>query len=563
MRRTFAIRIAVLAAAAWVGLGAHPAAAATLCVAKTGGCYRTIQAALRAAHAGDTIAIGRGTFRGGLHITASVRLVGRGPGRTVIRGGRSVITIGRFGATREPTVSIAGVTVTGGLTHTSPESIPFTGAANVFAAGGGIEIPPNADFSGGATVTITHSMISDNRVAPLVRLPLGPECDTGRCPFAGAFGAGIDSWGTLTLRHTTVARNTARGVASDADGGGIASHLGALVLQDSAVRDNRAIAPIPLGRFAEGGGIYVEGGSLRLSGAAVTGNAARMANDLPAFADDGSLIDMNANSGGVHVAAGPPVHVDHATISRNTVVAVAPKAEPCAFDSAMLVDDSPVVMHDTVIAHNRLVDVVLTLADVGPCGSVFDSDGGTGVLSHIRVAGNTSTVRSSHGAAAVAGAFSVLGSSRHAFRRVTLSDSTIAGNMAIARSGSGSASGFGGGVISNALLTLERVSVVGNRVQASAPTGTEQGGGIWSGVLLTGPPVQLDLLDSIVARNVLVRLPGIARAGGGLFTTAPHRISGTTFSGNDPDACSGCSVQATTADPPPHLVRPRAGRDRS
>ncbi|HEY2789417.1 MAG TPA: hypothetical protein VGI72_08170, partial [Gaiellales bacterium] len=127
MKRAVGIRIAAITAAAWIGIGVHSAAASTLCVAKTGNCYRTIQAALRAAHAGDTIAIGRGTFRGGLHVTTSVRLLGRGPGRTVIRGGGSVITIGRFGATDEPTVSIAGVTVTGGLTHTSPESVAFTG----------------------------------------------------------------------------------------------------------------------------------------------------------------------------------------------------------------------------------------------------------------------------------------------------------------------------------------------------------------------------------------------------------------------------------------------------
>jgi hypothetical protein len=309
--------------------------------------------------------------------------------------------------------------------------------------------------------------------------------------------------------------------------------------------------------------VYVEGSSLRLSDVSVTGNTARMANDMPAFADDGSVIDMNANSGGVHDSGGAPVRIDHVAMSRNTVVAVARNAEPCAFDSAMLVDDSPFVMRHVVMTHNSVTDVVKTLADVGPCGSVLDTDGGTATLSHLHVVDNTSIVRSGHGFAGVTGAWAVLGSAQHAFRRVTLSDSTIAGNVSIARSGSGSASGFGGGVISNALLTLERVSVVGNSVRASAPTGTEQGGGIWSGVLLTGPPVQLDLLDSIVARNVLVRLHGIARAGGGLFTAAPHHISDTTFSGNDPDACSGCSVQTAAAGPLPHILRSRAVRNSS
>ncbi len=242
------------------------------------------------------------------------------------------------------------------------------------------------------------------------------------------------------------------------------------------------------------------------------------------------------------------------------MVATAPNAEPCAFDSAMLVDDSPLVMHDVVMANNRPGRRRQTLADVGPCGSVFDSDGGAATLGRIRVVGNTSSVRSERGVADVTGAFSVLGSSRHAFRRVTLSDSRVVGNVSIARSGSGSSSGFGGGVISNALLTLERVAVVGNTVTAVAPSGSEEGSGIWSGVLLTGPPVQLTLLDSLVARNVLVRRAGITRHGGGLFTSAPHRIIGTTFTGNVPGDCAGCSPGSVAAVP--HLAWTHARRSR-
>jgi hypothetical protein len=52
--------------------------------------------------------------------------------------------------------------------------------------------------------------------------------------------------------------------------------------------------------------------------------------------------------------------------------------------------------------------------------------------------------------------------------------------------------------------------------------------------------VRLDLLDSLVANNVLARRAGIVRHGGGLFTKAPHRISGTTFRGNVPGGCLGC-----------------------
>ena len=86
------------------------------------------------------------------------------------------------------------------------------------AEGGGIEIPPNADFTGGATVTISNSVITGNRVAPTQTLPFGPPCPGNvNCPYAAANGGGIDSWGTLTLTNTTVSNNrvgTASGLSS-------------------------------------------------------------------------------------------------------------------------------------------------------------------------------------------------------------------------------------------------------------------------------------------------------------------------------------------------------------
>ena len=145
---------------------APPALAANLCVGGGPGCFATLQAAVSAARSGDTIAIASGTFAGGVTIAVSVNIVGAGADSTVVRGGDSVLTIGVLGASSEPTVSISGVTITGGVARSSPESIPAVGEAGVMARGGGIEIPPNADFTGGATVTISNSVITGNRVAP-------------------------------------------------------------------------------------------------------------------------------------------------------------------------------------------------------------------------------------------------------------------------------------------------------------------------------------------------------------------------------------------------------------
>jgi hypothetical protein len=539
MTRTLQITLSLAALAATAGLAAHPAGASTLCVGAGGGCYASIQAAVNAAHTGDTIAIGRGTFAGGVHITKNVDLVGRGARRTTIEGGSSVITIGRFGSGHEPTVSISGVTVTGGLVHDGPESVPFTGVPGTFAGGGGIEIPPNADFTGGATVTIRHSVISGNRAEPTATAPVGPPCPSGPCPFGSAAGGGIDSWGRLTVIDSVVEDNLAQGL-SDADGAGIASWLDDLTLRHTTVRNNRALAEAPISRFAEGGGLFVENGGVSMHDVWFTGNVARMTTRLPAFADPDDLIEVNANGGGVHISHGTRVIVDHAVVTHNTVTAIGRRAEACAFDAGFLNNDAPMTMRDTVVSHNRVTDITATLADVGPCGGAIDSDGGRTTISRLEVVGNVMVSRSRHGAALAAGAFSVLGSAEHAFRRVTLTHSIVRGNVLIARSRTGFAGTFGAGVFSNALLTMKHVSVDGNRNRSVGAQGIEQGAGIWSGPLLTGPPVQLTVLDSSVTDNVLVRAAGVLRQGGGLFTNAPHRIRRTAFSGNVPGDCFGC-----------------------
>ena len=171
---------AILPLTAAMATFAQPALAANLCVGSRPGCFTSLQAAVSAAHDGDTIAIAPGTYAGGVTIDVSVNLKGAGARATVIRGGGSVLTIGAYGASTEPTVSISGVTITGGVARSSPVSIPFTGEAGVIAEGGGIEIPPNADFTGGATVTISNSVITDNRVAPTSDAAVRPSV-SGKC----------------------------------------------------------------------------------------------------------------------------------------------------------------------------------------------------------------------------------------------------------------------------------------------------------------------------------------------------------------------------------------------
>ena len=97
------------------------------------GCFATLQAAVAAAHDGDTIHVRRGTFAGGVTIDKSVALVGAGSHSTIIAGGGPVLTIFREPDPEKLTVSIRGVTITGGVNDSEPDlEVTF---------GGGIWIP--------------------------------------------------------------------------------------------------------------------------------------------------------------------------------------------------------------------------------------------------------------------------------------------------------------------------------------------------------------------------------------------------------------------------------------
>jgi len=532
---------------------AQPAWAANLCVGSRPGCFGSLQTAVSAAHDGDTIAIAPGTYAGGVTVDVSVNLVGAGAGSTVIRGGGSVLTIGAYGAATEPTVSITGVTITGGVARSSPVSIPFLGVAGAWAAGGGVEIPPNASLTGGATVTISKSVITGNRAVPTNSVA-GFPCPglfppSGQCPFAPALGGGIDSWGALTLLNSTISHNHAgstAGLASDADGGGIYSDQGSLTLLNTTVSGNQAIADSPYGRYAEGGGINVttaefgEGGStdaLTVKDSIITDNTATLTSGLPSFFG-GQFQNLNANSGGIVVGPGIPATIDNTLMTDNSAIAHDPNGEPSAIDAAMHMNDGPLIMSNSVITDNRAITDALTSADVGPPGSAIEADGG-GTISNTTITHNYSKMDAPNGVAGVAGGgLGVFGNSA----LLTVRNSTISDNTAKALSTTGSANIQGAGIFNGGLLELINSQIADNSGTATGPTGAAQGGGIWNGDALTSPPVQLTLQNTAVTGNSLTASPGVTVQGAGLFTTPPATITLThaLIAHNTPDQCSGC-----------------------
>jgi hypothetical protein len=266
-----------------------------VCVGTRPACYSTIQAAIDAAHDGDTVAIAPGRYAGGVTVEKSVAIVGAGSGSTIIKGGGPVLTIGVFGAATEPTVSITGVTITGGVATSAPAP---DGPITFVARGGGVSIPGSAGGAG-ATVTIRNSLITGNRATPSSTTDSGEPCGSANCPLARAQGGGIADVGRLTLINSTVTGNSA-GVSA------------------------------PNGRVAEGGGIQVQDGeAFTVIGSVVSNNTAGLVSSYP------SSVGINADSGGIHVGGGGSATIVGSRITGNVVSAKDAAGAAVAYVSAL------------------------------------------------------------------------------------------------------------------------------------------------------------------------------------------------------------------------------------
>jgi hypothetical protein len=525
-----------LAIAVGGACAATSAGASSICVGSRPGCFTTIQAAVNAASDGDTIMIAPGTYAGGVTIDVSVTIKGAGAKETVINGGGPVLTIGQAFADSEPTVSISGVTLTGGVTHSSFAEA-FVGPG-VIAVGGGISVPPAANFAQGATVSIANSVITGNEAEPTTAidsgLPCPPDititCINGDLPFAQGAGGGINSFGPLTLTNTTVSDNQVGGpVASDAGPGGITSIEGGLTLRNSTVTDNQAIASAPNGRFAETGGVAVFGGTLTVDGSRISGNNASLSASMPNDIQDGTL----AIGGGMRVGGGvSPATITNTTISGNSISATNTVGDANAFSGGLHADGTFELSND-VISNNTVTVATLD----GSTGSAAGDSGAgewAGTVTNTRVFGNSVSASSVAGdAIADAGATIFAG---------TMANSAISDNHVQASSPHGSAIDRGGGLVAGDVITLRNTTVSGNTADASGLAGFARGGGIFDvDESPNGPPGGLlTLINSRVTGNALSGSAAITLQGGGIFATNPVSLTNSMIVGNVPDQCFGC-----------------------
>jgi hypothetical protein len=257
----------------------------------------------------------------------------------------------------------------------------------------------------------------------------------------------------------------------------------------------------------------------------------------------GELIQMGANGGGIHVGDGSEVLIDHTQIVGNSILGDDQAGEPGAIDSAVLINNSHLVMRHTEISHNTVVVNAATADDFGSSGPAVELDGAA-TITDTRIIDNPVYAFSENSSAAASsglGVFDFTGNPG----QVSLRRVVISGNSSLARSPHGSALVNGGGILNNSLLDLQDVQVQGNSGIAHAPKATAQGGGIWNGVLFSGPPVVLTLTNTQVTRNALEVSAGGTAQGGGIFTTEPVAMRDSRLANNVPDQCFGCTAIAT------------------
>jgi hypothetical protein len=539
MRPLILIALTCVAALAVAGAGRS---ASTLCV---GGphCYSTVQAALNAAHDGDTVRVGPGTFAGGITITKSIDLVGVAAAASSISGGGPVFTIGS--PTAAPTVTLANLTITGGLATSNPQAprcgpdVPRCGPgyADATALGGGIEA-----FQG-TTVTISRSVVTGNRAIPALSTASVKAVCPGPAPCPASFGdaAGIDSWGTMTIVDSTVSDNYAAAVQSN--GGGIVAEQGSsLTLLNSRVTGNSANAVGAFGRFVNAGGILVDHDArLTIDGSNVDGNSANLTSAIPHPypLQDGGTDQSNAFSGGIHLNDGVVATIRHSTLNDNAVNVTNRAGEPFGADAAMCSCGSAALTLENAQVRGNSVNVdVLDTADSGPSGpGAFEADGDA-AIENVQVTGNSTHVTAANGDAGALGALLFLFDGENP---PTIANSSISDNVATATSAHGAARIAGIGLANNGRLTLTNVDVERNHGIAAGLSGFAEGGGIWNGQLFGGPESPLTLVDSQVKNNVLEGSSGVTLQGGGIFTPGfPLTLTGSSVKHNVPDDCSGC-----------------------
>lgn len=289
--------VALLLSLLLPALPAMPVQAATRCVnpGGSGGCFTSIQAAVNASSAGDTVTVAAGTYDEAVTITTSLTLIGAGPGATILDHnsqptGCACITV------NSGTVAIIGFTSMHGSSGAAIRNYARTTVVDSLLTGNSAGVSNGA----GGVMNVTHSTLSGNGLG--ADNLNGGTLTVSMSTIQQNIGTGIynEQGGTMTVVNSTLTNNGSSGQS----GGGGATNHGTLNINASTIYGNIA---------AIGGGIQ-NWGTLNVLNSTISGNTAPSNPPPPPVPGPGIFNYGTAT-------------LTHATVSSNNVAGVpAPQA---------------------------------------------------------------------------------------------------------------------------------------------------------------------------------------------------------------------------------------------
>ena len=407
----------------------------------------------------------------------------------------------------EGTTSLSGVTLSGNNAGTAPGN------------GGGLHI------TGTGSVSITGGMATTNTAVEGGALWCSAGC-------------------TMTVDGTTIQGNTASGSDGPTQGGGGVYNDGMLTLTNATISGNQAT-----GTAGSGGGILNVGGTLMVSGGMLMANTAvRAGGGIESNVGSVTLtdVDFTSNTAGASPGNGGALHVTGAATVTATAGEV--RTNTAAREGGGFWNDS-----GTMTLTNTLFDgnVANGMAADDGGGGVFNN-GGTLILNSVIVQNNTAVMGAGSG-----GGVMTLGGT------LTITGGTIALNQAN-RAGAGIENAGGAVMLTNVMLTDNLIPVAstapgnGGGLHAGGGSVTvnggvisgntaNEGGGLWSNAVLTVQPS--DSVPALVQNNV-GRGNDATQGGGGVFaeTGGDVRLFNVTMTGNRATGTSGSGGGLFVAD---------------
>jgi parallel beta-helix repeat protein len=349
-------------------LSASTAQAAVLNVPGT---YATIQSAIDAADAGDTVQVAAGVYFGNISLKNGVTVQGSGAGTCTIKGNgtSSVVFANRI---TQP-AAIYGFTITGGMGYVVPwsenrimgggifadRSVLTIGNNRIYAnkaqMGGGIallnsqfditgnSIISNSAVSGNATATnmgggiylydskgrMDQNTISNNRVSSGVLNPTLVSSGGNMAPGGGICIVFSRTVGEIIIHQNLISTNTATG--SQFYGGGIYCYQSSKTLTNGIRITGNDITG---NQGLDGGGIAIIQCSPTISDNVISGNSGHWGGGLYGFSGGGTILNntfdknhadtirpgMKTGGGGVLCDEGYSPTIRGNTFSSNTAV---------------------------------------------------------------------------------------------------------------------------------------------------------------------------------------------------------------------------------------------------